>query len=505
MHLLRYLVILIFGVSVVGCHHNPIDNQLQLAELIMEEHPDSALTILQAIDGSTLKGETQALHALLLSQAYDKNYIDLTDDSLISIATNYYLSSSDTHHKMLAHYYRASVNDNAGYYEAALTDALSAHDLATDPLNFSRIESLIARLYRARYSYQEAIDWAHVSLENAKLSEKKQWVYQGYYTLGLNYISLMDNEKVLQYADSAQMIAGGSNYDIDELRYYAYFFLKKNHEADSLYLLLGKPDILSRHQQVLHPQLDYEKRIEFLNKLIDEQNEFFHEIQSTAINKVRTEYDYNKRQILMSNLKSQRHLLIAIIIGVILLVALLVSGMIMYRIRAKANRLKLENDFYLLSQEYETVKNKCASQAIQLYEVDNLKRDISLSLLKRFSWIDHIGNIYVDSSIKIHKNNEYINKELTTLINKAKSDNFASEVDTLLKQSDISFWHELEHMNFNTSEKTMLYYFLSDISPRVISVLTDKTPAAIYNIKSRVKKKLRLINTPTALYLHDII
>ena len=51
------------------------------AEAVMQEHPDSALTLLQAINPDELTTDRgRAMHALLLSQAYDKNYIALTDD-----------------------------------------------------------------------------------------------------------------------------------------------------------------------------------------------------------------------------------------------------------------------------------------------------------------------------------------------------------------------------------------------------------------------------------------
>ncbi|MDE6262090.1 MAG: hypothetical protein K2M09_02150, partial [Muribaculaceae bacterium] len=83
----------------VGCTDSRVSEELIMAETIMEERPDSALAILREIDGSALSGESQARHALLLSQAYDKNYIDQMNDSLISIALDYYTTSSDEYHK----------------------------------------------------------------------------------------------------------------------------------------------------------------------------------------------------------------------------------------------------------------------------------------------------------------------------------------------------------------------------------------------------------------------
>lgn len=48
-----------------SCSHPSVNRQLEAAEAIMEQHPDSALTILEAIDGSRLRGEPRARYAML--------------------------------------------------------------------------------------------------------------------------------------------------------------------------------------------------------------------------------------------------------------------------------------------------------------------------------------------------------------------------------------------------------------------------------------------------------
>ena len=54
-------------------------------ESFIEERPDSALAVLEQINKEELSSkEEKAKHALLLSIALDKNYIDLTTDSIIN-------------------------------------------------------------------------------------------------------------------------------------------------------------------------------------------------------------------------------------------------------------------------------------------------------------------------------------------------------------------------------------------------------------------------------------
>lgn len=501
MQFLRYLVILILGVSVVGCHRNPVDSQLQLAESIMEQHPDSALTILQAIDGTVLKGETQALHALLLSQAYDKNYIDLTDDSLISIATNYYLSSSDTYHKMLAHYYRAVVNNNAGYYETSLLDALTALDLATDPINLARIESLNGRLFCKAKNYQESINWEQLSLYHNKMAGNTKWIPNNYINLGNNYIMMFQSEKALLYADSAQNIIGESDGRINEMRYHAYFFLNMDREADSLYKLMGEPEEFIRHQRIIHADEEsLEARIELSDELTREQNEIFYEAQISSLHKICTDYVNSKGVLLQEKLRQSHHLFIALLIIGLLVISLLVTSILVFRLRGTAIRLKTEHDFCLLSQEFESMKLQLHSQESQQEDLYNLKRDVSLSFMQKFSWIDQIGNIYADASVVNGKKDNLIFKKVSSLINDVKNNDVSANIDCSIKESNPTLWEEINQIGMSESEKIIFYYLLCGISTRVICILTDKTPAAIYNIKSRIKKKLKMNNSPTSIY-----
>ena len=116
------LAVVAVMVAVACGESRHISNTHKQAEAVMQEYPDSALTLLQAINPDELTTDRgRAMHALLLSQAYDKNYIDLTDDSLISIAVDYFAPTNEHHYAMLAHYYHGRVLQNAkAYIEAML-------------------------------------------------------------------------------------------------------------------------------------------------------------------------------------------------------------------------------------------------------------------------------------------------------------------------------------------------------------------------------------------------
>lgn len=125
---------ILFGImcalASVGCTSDGVDRQLDEAESLMDGSPDSAMAILQAIDSRSLGGELRARHALLLSQAYDKNYIDVADDSLINIAFDYYRNTDDDRRLMQAAYYKSVVIHNAKNYLQSMRYAAMADTLA---------------------------------------------------------------------------------------------------------------------------------------------------------------------------------------------------------------------------------------------------------------------------------------------------------------------------------------------------------------------------------------
>ena len=90
-------------------------------EALMPERPDSALAVLRGLQPRDLPGlHVWPLHALLLSEAFDKNYIDLTDDSLALAANRYYGEHGTKLHRLKSWYYLGRVRFNAGNYAEAV-------------------------------------------------------------------------------------------------------------------------------------------------------------------------------------------------------------------------------------------------------------------------------------------------------------------------------------------------------------------------------------------------
>ncbi|MBO7068934.1 MAG: hypothetical protein J6W52_09720 [Bacteroidaceae bacterium] len=82
---------LLLAVTLCACTGNRQDREtIRQAEMLMQEQPDSALHLLHDVNRHSLRGETLARYALIHSIAQDKSGLDVTSDSLLRIAYDYY-------------------------------------------------------------------------------------------------------------------------------------------------------------------------------------------------------------------------------------------------------------------------------------------------------------------------------------------------------------------------------------------------------------------------------
>ena len=141
----------------VSCQQKII---LDHAEACIQEHPDSALTILEGIPQGSIKNPgSRAKYALLYSMALDKNYIDVKSDSIISPAVRWYERFGSKRERMLAYYYAGKVEFNNGNYPRSVCYGQKALSLAAkkeEGYYQGLSDWLIADTYYANHNYVKA-------------------------------------------------------------------------------------------------------------------------------------------------------------------------------------------------------------------------------------------------------------------------------------------------------------------------------------------------------------
>lgn len=115
------------SISLSSCFSSVKNPLLLCADSLMEEYPDSALSVLESISSpQELPRADRALYALLLTQARYKNYITLEDDSLIKTAVEYYGDRKKSVRAAKAHYYWGATYRDRGYTSFAVEEYLAA-------------------------------------------------------------------------------------------------------------------------------------------------------------------------------------------------------------------------------------------------------------------------------------------------------------------------------------------------------------------------------------------
>lgn len=167
----RFIFLCFFLVLVTNCTNRQSDASIILDKAfgIIEQQPDSSLAILNNLHLNNLPTqEERARYALLKSMALDKNYIDVTSDSLTSIAVDYYASSGAPDERLKAYYYHGNVFINSGNYEKAIENFIIAESYVESSLDYIAI----GRLYNAKMWVYKSIFDMEKAIKPAELSVK---------------------------------------------------------------------------------------------------------------------------------------------------------------------------------------------------------------------------------------------------------------------------------------------------------------------------------------------
>lgn len=81
--------------AILGSCHQSHKKELDLAYVLAESNPDSALSFLNHINQNNLSEEDMAKYALIYYMAQDKSGLGVDNDSLIRIAYNWYKKNKE--------------------------------------------------------------------------------------------------------------------------------------------------------------------------------------------------------------------------------------------------------------------------------------------------------------------------------------------------------------------------------------------------------------------------
>ena len=166
-----YTIAILLLLCITACQKQyPVAEKLLQAEAVLNEYPDSALNLLKDIAQPELKTPAHhARYALLYSQALDKNYIDLTSDSLINIAVDYYKDRDDVRAKFFSFYYLGRIYTNANNPTQATLAYMEAEQLVDeleDDYAAGLLYEQIGLIYRSYYDFPKSLQAYQQAIEH---------------------------------------------------------------------------------------------------------------------------------------------------------------------------------------------------------------------------------------------------------------------------------------------------------------------------------------------------
>ncbi len=174
-HSFSILFVLLF---ILSCHHG-YDRELDSIENLIDSNPKAALDKLDSLPFDRLSSShDKARWALLKSIALDKNYIDITCDSLIKRACAYYERNGNELDKTKAFYYHGIVLKNGNHYIDA-TLALEKAEKEAQEINAYHYLGLIFRakadIYNSTGNNVAAIDCLEKSIASFESAEEEKY------------------------------------------------------------------------------------------------------------------------------------------------------------------------------------------------------------------------------------------------------------------------------------------------------------------------------------------
>ena len=547
MKLLPYAILAALLLSIASCRRdNAALERMYHAEAIMHTAPDSALAIIRSIPDSTLhSAEARALHALLLTQALDKNYLDLTDDSLIVSALDYYSPSPreislnnfthiikeilfpDKHHMMLARFYYARILKNKGEKTAAIAQYRKAEYESIelrDTFYISQIYGDLAILYGEVLCVKEELLYARKAYEILKPWNHPDYTVWGQIEVARALINNYRHSEAIPLLDSikaqSQLLAEDSNLFSEMLSELSICHYKlNNHDSVCIFLnelkarfpqsytqQLAQNHLYSATQSKRYSEADSILRLYILpdtanyipsyifekegdlkqayNSLKKEQKilwEWFRTNMLQELTITDTEYHINE---LNKKDKEAKKLKLWLIVGTVIVLSGITILLLILRKRKERNQKAINaliNRAQLLIEETNSLKT--ANSA--------LGGSINKLFGERFKTIDSLLAIY-----SAHKGTKIERKKIYEEVDRLLSSFESSEINKRLIESVDLYFEGMasrfreDFPDLKEDDYMLFLYLVCGFSNYSIMLLLNVTMPTVYSRKKRVKAKI---------------
>ena len=559
----RYIITLIIALGLVACSQDlkQYDTLTQVESFVIEK-PDSALIVLEQIDISELSSkEERAKHALLLSMALDKNYVDKTDFNVLQPAIDYYEDNGSATEKFQTYYLQGRIYQNQGNDTQAMIAYAQAKELLGGIDNHylsGQLRTEICNIYRSNYDYAKSLEAYQAAYDYYINDGLESYAAYALLDIGLSYWNLEDNAKGIEYINEALQMAiklqdeylemvcyqnivflcddidavgrcgsivealvnryniekFGSGSLISIASYYAevkdYSRMEEfigrawsnaTNAKDSINVYLTQADILKRVGKADEALRYFEAGVKLQNKEV--RSSLKQPIETTQKEYFQQQAEYNAYR-----LKKDRELYITL--GIIALLALIVVAMYI-RHRMLSKDLEISKYMVLSSELQSAIRDRedrlsAISEHISSQEeahntlVSDMHRQIAELFEKQYELLDKLSNTYYETQ-GVSKEKENIFKQVKSEIDKFATDKRAvaqlEKIVNTYKRNVIGLVRS-EIPNISERDITLLCYIYAGFSAKSISIFIGETTSNILTRKSRLRSKIAKLDSANA-------
>lgn len=507
-----------------------IDAVMDRVEGVMDDDASLADSLINLIDPISIRGkEERARYALLYTAAEYKNYQLASSDSLIMIAVRYYSISNNMDYRFLSNYYLGCVYLDMEQF----TDAALAFSNAEQVASYIDNDYWKGLLYsRLGMIFSRASDFHHAEeyYTNAESCFEKggKELHRLYAMLNMgkskmNMQKYRDADSILRIVENKSKSFGDSEL-LEECIYSRLscsVYMNEPDSATSLlndyYLIIDESSSSFAHLELmaLYYDLikDYDKSESYLNQawnchLTENDSIYLYYVSSMlAKSKGETEqafelfYKYtllqneNLREILSqpilgaqkeqyrimaeNELLKYRHARLTLILCVVIFLLIIVIVLVTYHYKKKRMKEQLYDSLAVV----EELSGK----------IEDLKNQVRVQFHERHDLSNRLYSMYFDSESQDKITKQQLNVTINSLIKDYTAPDSVKKLDKLLNESYDGIMDSLTNPEIGLTDKEveLFRYSFAGLSSKSVSIIIKESPQNIYQIKSRLLKKVK--------------
>lgn len=537
----RIILGILIVLSFTGCYNREQDSRLDEAEALLQNKPDSALTILQQFIPGSQQAE-QARYALLYSAALDKNHIKITNDSLIRKAWNYYEHyPKNLRNQCKTLYYwgriKLRADDKAGALRIFLEIEKKLKD-TNEPYYKGLLYNQIGEVYYAQMNYNRAYHYFRESRNNFRQSENLReeteatldMAASAYHSKDIEKamrlysaaLDLADEQKNDELAESSltnlaslYVISGKRQIPHDLLQrielsarkdtLYGYHtlvdvqLLKNRVDSARYYLKLAEAhttdirdmaDLYYTAYRIEAQSKNFEKATDNIHRYIYLTDSLTRSNMQFSAGMVEREYFQEQSAFAEYRIKNRTILEISAIVIVILLL-----GVAWYIIRQRMRLQRERTDHYLLLAEEANSEYKVLTERMEGQR--STESHLKGLVTSRFDIIDKLGKTYYERENTLSQQAAMFQEVKQIITDFSENNEMLQELELIVNTCHDNAMQKLRNdfPAMKEADIRLLCYIFVGFSPQVISLFMKDTVANVYARKSRLKSRIKSVET----------